>query len=106
MGLKEEYAAHIQSYFSRTTYGQWVRDEGVPVFEGWAVPDVWKLETAPWPRLGCRVCFITIYPQIEGQRGMYVADIDAGGKLEPMRHLYEQMIMILEGHGATEVWQE
>jgi hypothetical protein len=104
--LKEQYAAMITAAFARTTYGQWIRDEGVAVFEDWVVPDVWQLETKPWPRLGGNACFITIYPQMEGQRGMYVVDIGPGGKLEPIRHLYEQMIMILEGHGATEVWQE
>jgi mannose-6-phosphate isomerase-like protein (cupin superfamily) len=104
--LKEEYATKVRAHFAGTTYGRWLRDEGVAVFEDWAVPDVWELETKPWPRLGGRACFITLYPQMEGQRGMYVVDIEPGGKLEPIRHLYEQMIMILEGRGATEVWQE
>jgi len=104
--LKEEYATKVSAYFAGTPYGQWLKDEGVPVFEDWAVPDVWKLETAPWPRLGVRARFITIYPQMEGQRGMYVADIEPGGQTEPIRHMYEQMILILEGHGTTEVWQE
>lgn len=106
MSLKDEYATRVQEHFSRTPYGQWLRDEGVSTFAGWTVPDVWQLETAYWPRLGGRARFITIYPQMEGQRGMYVVDIEPGGKLEPIRHLYEQMILILEGHGATEVWQE
>jgi len=104
--LKEQYATMIKAAFDRTTYGQWLKDEGVATYEDWVVPDVWQLETKPWPRLGGNACFITIYPQMEGQRGMYVVDIAPGGKLEPIHHLYEQMIMILEGHGATEVWQE
>src|ERR1700751_1131551 len=28
------------------------------------------------------------------------------GALNPERHLYEEMICILSGHGATEIWQE
>ena len=76
MSLKEEYATRVRAYFERTPYAEWLRDEGVAVYEGWTVPDVWKLETAPWPRLGGRACFITIYPQMEGQRGMYVVDIE------------------------------
>jgi len=106
VSLKEEYASKVSAYFEDTPYGKWIRDEGVPRFTDWAVPDVWELETKPWARLGGNACFITIYPQMEGQRGMYVVDIPPGGKLEPIRHLYEQMILILEGHGTTEVWQE
>ncbi|HEY3012044.1 MAG TPA: hypothetical protein VGJ36_04800, partial [Gemmatimonadales bacterium] len=105
MSLKEQYATRVSAYFAGTPYGQWLRDEGVSVFEDWTVPDVWKLETTLWPRLGGRARFIALYPQMEGQRGMYVVDIEPGGKLEPIHHMYEQMIMILDGHGATEVWQ-
>ncbi|MBM2810631.1 MAG: hypothetical protein HW416_1390 [Chloroflexi bacterium] len=104
--LKDDYARTIKAGWERTTYGKWVRDEGVATYEGWFVEDVWKLETAPWPRLGARACFVTIYPMMEGQRGMYVVDMDPGAKLEPIHHLYEQIIMVLEGHGTTELWQE
>jgi oxalate decarboxylase/phosphoglucose isomerase-like protein (cupin superfamily) len=43
---------------------------------------------------------------MEGQTGMYVAEIPPGGALNPERHLYEEMICILAGHGATEIWQD
>src|SRR2546427_11538875 len=106
MGLKEEYARKVSAYWERTPYGQWVRDEGVAVFKDWFVPDVWKLETKPWARIGGKACFITIYPQMEGQRGMYVVDIDPGGKLEPIHHMYEQMILVFNDPATTEIWQE
>ncbi|MFQ5849950.1 MAG: cupin domain-containing protein [Candidatus Binatia bacterium] len=32
--------------------------------------------------------------------------IPPGGALEPERHLYEEVICILDGQGATEVWHE
>jgi oxalate decarboxylase/phosphoglucose isomerase-like protein (cupin superfamily) len=43
---------------------------------------------------------------MEGITGMYVAEIPAGGALEPEKHFYEEVICILEGQGATEVWQD
>src|SRR5713226_5099011 len=106
MSLKNDYATKVTAYFERTPYAQWLRNEGVKTYADWTVPDVWQLETAPWPRLGGRACFSTLYPMMEGQRGMYVVDIEPTGKLEPIRHMYEQMILVLDGHGTTELWQD
>lgn len=104
--LKDEYAATMSRAFSRTTYGRWLTDEGVATYNDWAVEDARKLETAPWPRMGVHACFINIYAMMEGRRAMFIADIPAGRATEPIRHLYEETLFILRGHGTTEVWQE
>ena len=89
----------------KTTYGKWIRQEGLPVFEGYGVEDVRDLAMGRWSRLGGRGAYIQLYG-MEGFTGMYVAEIPAGGALEPERHLYEEVICILDGNGATEIWQE
>jgi mannose-6-phosphate isomerase-like protein (cupin superfamily) len=63
------------------------------------------LELAPWERMGGKGAYIYLYG-MEGTTGMYVAEISAGGALKAEKHLYEEVICILEGNGATEVWQE
>lgn len=103
--LKDDYAATIARAFHRTTYGRWLAEEGVTTFEDWAVQDLWKLETAPWPRMDVNACFINLYALMEGRRGLFVADIPPGGATDPIHHLYEEMILILDGHGTTEIWQ-
>jgi len=104
--VKDEYANYIKNAFAWTTYGQWLKSEGVAVYEDWYVSDVWELDRTPWPRLGGNGCVITIYPMMEAGRGLFIGEIPPGRALEPIRHLYEQMIWVLEGHGTTEVWQE
>ena len=37
---------------------------------------------------------------------MYVVEIPSGGALNPERHLYDKLIYVLKGRGATEVWHE
>jgi oxalate decarboxylase/phosphoglucose isomerase-like protein (cupin superfamily) len=91
--------------FEKTTYVQWMRREGIPVVEGYGVEDVREIGLAPWPRLGGKGAFVYLYG-MEGVTGMYVAEIPPGGALEPERHVYEEVICILSGQGATEVWQE
>jgi len=89
----------------KTAYGQWIKQEGLPVAEGHGVADVRAIPMAPWRRLGGRGAYIQLYG-MEGFTGMYVAEIPAAGSLEPERHLYEEIICILEGNGATEIWQD
>src|SRR5438309_1433900 len=106
MAVTEDYANSIKAAFGRTTYGKWLQAEGVRVYEDFAVEDVFALDLAPWPRVGGNACFITLYPMMEGAKGMYVVEIPAGGSLEPERHLYEKIMFVLAGQGATEIWQE
>jgi len=98
--LKEMLAS-----LERTGYCQWMKTEGVPMVEGFSIEDVRELKLSPWRRMGGSGAFVHLYG-MEGQTGMYVAEIPPGGALNPERHLYEEMICILAGHGATEIWQD
>jgi oxalate decarboxylase/phosphoglucose isomerase-like protein (cupin superfamily) len=89
----------------KTAYGKWIRQQGVPVYEGHGLEDVRELCMSSWPRMGGRGAIIQLYG-MEGLTGMYVAEIPPGGALEPERHLYEEIICILDGNGAMEIWQE
>ena len=89
----------------KTAYFKWAKAEGIPMVEGYALSDVRDLKLEPWKRTGGKGSFIHLYGQ-EGITGMYVAEIPPGGALEPEKHMYEEVICILDGNGATEVWQE
>lgn len=91
--------------FRKTPYFKWMAAEGLPVIEGHGVEDVRELRLVHWPRLGGKACFIQLYG-MEGVTGMYLGEIPPGGALNPERHLYEEVICILEGQGATEIWQD
>jgi len=59
----------------------------------------------PWARMGGNGAFIYLDGQKQaGFTGMYVAEIPPHGALEPEKHLYEEMIYVLRGTGATEFW--
>ncbi len=59
----------------------------------------------PWARLGGRGSYIQLYGT-EGLWGMYVVEIPGAGALNAERHLYEKVVLVVEGRGSTEVWQE
>ncbi len=86
-------------------YDRFMEAEGVPVHRAIGVRTVLDLPLAPWKRLGGRGSYIQLFGT-EGLWGMYVVEVPAGGALEIERHLYEKTVLVIEGRGSTEVWQE
>jgi quercetin dioxygenase-like cupin family protein len=93
--------------FKRPTlpYDRFMEEEGVPVHRGIGVARVHDLPMAPWKRLGGRGSYIQLYGT-EGLWGMYAVEIPGRAALNAERHLYEKVVLVLEGRGSTEVWQE
>jgi quercetin dioxygenase-like cupin family protein len=88
-------------------YERWMYGEGIPVYETIAgVSDPRELPRGDWPRIGGRGTFIQMLGLYQAQRGMYVVEIPGGKTLYPERHLYEAFILVMQGRGATEIWQE
>src|ERR1700692_2720384 len=86
-------------------YDVFMEAEGVPVYRGIGVRRVQDLPMTPWKRLGGRGSYIQLYGT-EGLWGSYVVEIPGAGALNVERHLYEKVVLVVEGRGTTEVWQE
>jgi oxalate decarboxylase/phosphoglucose isomerase-like protein (cupin superfamily) len=104
MGQDERVKA-LMPGFQKTTYFKWMAGQGIPVVDGYGVEDVREIAMAPWARTGGDAAFVNLYG-MEGVTGMYVGEIPASGALQPERHFYEEVICILDGQGAAEVWQD
>jgi mannose-6-phosphate isomerase-like protein (cupin superfamily) len=86
-------------------YDRFMEAEGVPVYRGIGVRRVQDLPMQPWKRLGGRGSYIQLYGT-EGLWGCFVVEIPAAGALNAERHLYEKVVLVVEGRGTTEVWQD
>ena len=91
--------------FQKTAYFKWMARQDIPIIDGYGIEDVRDIPTSTWARTGGNAALVNLYG-MEGVTGMYIGDIPAGGALEPERHFYEEVICILEGQGATEIWQD
>ena len=93
--------------FGRPTmpYDSFMEAEGIPIYRDIGVRQVQNLPLAPWKRLGGRGSYIQLFGT-EGLWGMYIVEVPAGGALNIERHIYEKMVLVIEGRGSTEVWQE
>lgn len=86
-------------------YDQFMEADGIPVFRGLGFRSVKDLELYDWPRMGGRGHYIQLHGT-EGKWGCYVVEVPAGGALNPEKHIYEEIFMVAEGRGTTEVWVE
>ncbi len=98
-------ADQSQTGSPETAYKKWVQSEGIPVAGGFFIEDLNRLELQPWPRKGGKGAFVNLVGN-EAATDAYVCEIAPGGKLDPQKHLYEEMIYVLSGRGATAVWVE
>ncbi|MEA2638971.1 MAG: hypothetical protein QOF51_365, partial [Chloroflexota bacterium] len=89
----------------KSPYERWKELEGIPTHRGYYVKDLLTLEVAPWESRGGAGMFINL----EGSQGFndsYVHELAPRESSNPVRHIYEETIYVLSGHGATTVWTD
>src|SRR4029077_19498320 len=84
-------------------YDQLQAQEGIPIIRGNVVSDVMKLELGRWERMGAAGCYLNLADQ--QQTDAYVCEIPPGSQTLAQRHLFEEIIYVVKGRGATSVWQ-
>lgn len=89
----------------RSAYLEWVAKEGLDIIAAHYIPNLHQVELKPWPRRGGYGVYIN-HEASRQSNDCYVCEIPAGGKLEPQRQLYEEMIYVLDGKGSTTVWND
>lgn len=86
----------------KTPYEKWVLRQGVPVVEGYGVTDPSEQKFGFWNRIGADAYFV-IMKGMEGITGQYAVRLKAGRSTNWERHLYEKVIYVAKGLGATTV---
>ena len=87
-------------------YYAWQAREGLPIHNQFSVPDLRTAEVKPWDRVGGNGAFVSLGTKPGHDTGHYLVEIPARGALKPMRHMFEEMVYVVSGRGATTVWNE
>jgi hypothetical protein len=82
-------------------YLDWVQGEGIPIVEDFSV-DLLTLETAVWPRMGTHGAAVHLKGRGDFM-SMFLIELAPGGQSDPQRHLFEEVVYVVEGHGSTAV---
>ena len=93
--------AQSQPIYGIDPYLEWVKKEGLPITEHFGI-DLFSVPTGMWPRYGVKAAAVHLAGRGDFAN-MFVYDIDPGKSTSPQRHLYEEVIYVLEGHGSTQI---
>jgi len=89
----------------KTPYDIFMEEQGIPIYREIGVRRVQDLPLKPWKRMGGNGTFIQLLGT-EGLWGCYVVEVPGAGTLNAERHLYEELYLVVEGRGSTEVWAD
>jgi quercetin dioxygenase-like cupin family protein len=91
---------------TESTYDKWVKEQNIPIVRGFFVQDLKTVPVAPWEAKGGNGAFLLLDGQEGAHSDGYVAEIPPGGQLKPQKHLYEEIVYVACGRGATTVWYD
>ncbi len=89
----------------RTPYQKWVESHGIPVIRDFYIEDLRKVELAPWAWKGASGAYLNLIGTGDVNDG-YLCEMAPGKSTVPQRMIFEEMIYVVEGHGATSVWND
>ena len=102
-----ESTFEAKPYTGKTAFEQWVEYEGIPMIRDFIVPDLNSLALKSWDRVGSAGSWLVLgAPEDQLSMAAYVCEIGAGKSTKPQRHLFEELIFVLSGSGATTVWND
>ena len=83
------------------SYLEWAEGEGVPVVETLAV-DLGTADVAPWARIDARGGIYNLKGRGDFS-SIFLIELPKGGKTAPQKHLYEEIVYVISGHGSTTI---
>jgi mannose-6-phosphate isomerase-like protein (cupin superfamily) len=105
MKVAETPKEGLKDFLLNDPYSDWLKKEGVRVYEDHYFPSLAKVELGPWERKGGSGAVVHINNN-HMPNDCHVVEIKPGGKSEPEHHMYELTIYVVSGRGATSIWQD
>ena len=94
-------SANPTARYGLDPYLDWIAKEGLLVVEDYGI-DLFKVETKHWARVEAKAAAV----HLKGRgdfANMFLFELAPGKSTSPQRHLYEEVIYVLEGTGSTQI---
>ena len=60
MGKTAEEKKNTPVYKAESFYRRWIESEGIPIYDGFYIADLARLELKPWKRLGGKGAYVVL----------------------------------------------
>jgi quercetin dioxygenase-like cupin family protein len=94
----------FDEWYVKSSFQKFVQQEGAPLYEGSVLQDLATLPLADWERRGGKVAYTRLGNQ--ENNNLQIVEIPPKGELKPERHIYEAIMYVMRGKGATTLGQE
>jgi mannose-6-phosphate isomerase-like protein (cupin superfamily) len=94
----------LEEWYIKSSYQDFVQREEAPLYEGSCLVDLLNLPLAPWKRRGGKVAYTRLGDQ--EVNSLQIVEVPPGGELKPQHHMYDALMYVLQGRGATSIWQQ
>lgn len=85
-------------------YEVWRQKEDVVKVGGIYLPDVKKVEVSDWPRFGVKGALC--YMDGDDDNDEHIIEIPPGKGTNPVHHMYDEAVYIVQGRGTCSVWYQ
>ena len=85
--------------FVLNPYLTWQREQGIPIHTGYFVEDLRTVPVGYWKERNANGAFINLSNAVVNDA--VVLEISSGEKTIAWRQLFDESVMIVDGHGAT-----
>ncbi|MDP2644145.1 MAG: cupin domain-containing protein [Desulfobacterales bacterium] len=94
----------FEEWWVGSHYRKFVESEGVPLYEESYLDNLATLPLAEWERRGGKAAYTRLGDQ--EVNNLQIVEIPPKGQLKPEKHMYEAVMYVMSGTGATMIWQE
>jgi mannose-6-phosphate isomerase-like protein (cupin superfamily) len=104
--MSDEEMGTLPTVVKIDPYQDWQAQEGIKQVDGLYCPDIAALELAPWARKGCDGAILNFdgFKANAAGNDIHVIEMAPGKSSNPERHMYEEIVYVFSGRGATSIW--
>ena len=98
----EQYTGFLRG--KKSPWMKWAQSQGVPIITGVSLYDMYSTPVEEWGETGCKGAILNF--ETGEMSDAYIQEIPPGGQIKPIHHTFHKAIFVLNGRGATSVWNE